>query len=125
MILAVWTMNEKSLSDGRKAKQFELFQVFANELRFVPIEAVLAVAAFTPATTKYHASSVRSFLLAINALVLRTVEINLSTGTGFEILVKALIMIGPWAAGAENEISSIPTYLTLLENVNRTSHVDS
>ena len=51
--------DEKGLRDRRKAEQFKFFEAVAYEVGFVPIEAILTVATFTPTASINHAPGIR------------------------------------------------------------------
>lgn len=48
VVVAAGAFDVEGLRDGRKAEELVLFEVFAEEVCFVPIETVLAVTSFTP-----------------------------------------------------------------------------
>lgn len=74
---ATGTADVKCLRNRWEAEQLVLLKVLSDQLRLVPVKAILAIPAFTPTTAEYHPPGVTSLLLAVKALMLRAAKPNL------------------------------------------------
>ena len=59
VVMTARTFDVKGLGHCRKAKKLILFQILADKLGLVPIEAVLTVSSLTPTTTQVLKSASR------------------------------------------------------------------
>lgn len=48
VVMAAGAFDVECLRDGRKAKELVFFEIFAEEFRLVPVQAIFAVASLTP-----------------------------------------------------------------------------
>lgn len=103
------------LTDRRICQELVLFQIISDQFRPVPVETILTKSSFTPPAAENQATYIASFLGTVPTLMLAAVETHCATGPSLGARVHAIIVIRTWAARAENQISSIPANLAVLQ----------